>query len=124
MEIINATQLKARLDGGGAAILIMFMPAPVFESSHIPGSIRCDNAQHAMRVLKKDQPVIAYCSAPSCANSRLACRQLEAQGYTAVTHYEGGISAWFEAGYPLESCSDAVDDAQHRDHETGSSRYP
>ena len=104
MEIINALELKARLDSGGPAILVMFMPAAVFESSHIPGSIRCDNAQHAMRVVAKDQPVIGYCSAPACANSRLACRQLEAQGYTTVTHFEGGISAWFDAGYPLEGC--------------------
>lgn len=115
MEIINVSQLKARLDGGGAAILIMFMPAPVFESGHIPGSIRCENAQEAMRRAAKTDRIIAYCSAPSCANSRLACRQLEAQGYSAVTHYEGGISAWFEAGYPLESCSDTVDEIQHRD---------
>jgi rhodanese-related sulfurtransferase len=106
MEIINVQQLKARLDGGAPVILVMFMPAAVFESSHIPGSIRCDNAQHAMRVLAKDQPVIGYCSAPACANSRMACRQLEAQGYTAVTHFEGGISAWFDAGYPLAGCTD------------------
>jgi rhodanese-related sulfurtransferase len=102
MEIINATQLKARLDAGGAGTLIMFMPALIFESSHIPGSIQCDNAREAMRRVAKTERIIAYCSAPSCATSRLAARQLEAQGYTAVTHYEGGILAWFEAGYPLE----------------------
>jgi rhodanese-related sulfurtransferase len=106
MEIIDVQQLKARLEGGAPEILVMFMPAAVFESGHIPGSIRCDNAQHAMRVLAKDQPIIAYCSAPACANSRTACRQLEAQGYTAVTHFEGGISAWFDAGYPLQGCSE------------------
>ena len=107
MEIIDVQQLKARLEGGAPEILVMFMPAAVFESSHIPGSIRCDNAQHAMRLLPKDKSIIGYCSAPACANSRMACRQLEAQGYTAVTHFEGGISAWFDAGYPLEGCSEA-----------------
>lgn len=106
MRIIDAQELKARLDCGGAGVLVMFMPVEVFEGDHIPGSIRCDNARHAMQILAKDQPIIAYCSAPSCANSRLACRQLEASGYVSVTHYEGGISAWFEAGYPLEGCSD------------------
>jgi rhodanese-related sulfurtransferase len=105
MEIINAQQLKARLDAGDAVLLVMFMPTEVFDGSHIPGSIRCDNAQHAMRLLPKDKSIIGYCSAPSCANSRLACTQLEAQGYASVTHYQGGISAWFEAGYPLEGCS-------------------
>src|SRR5579863_7900382 len=106
MEIINVLQLKERLDCGDPAILVMFMPAAVFETSHIPGSIRCDNAQHAMRVVAKGQPVIGYCSTPACANSRLACRQLEAEGYATVMHFEGGISAWFEAGYPLEGSSE------------------
>jgi rhodanese-related sulfurtransferase len=105
MQILNVQQLKERLDAGGPGILVMFMPAAVFESCHIPGSVRCDNAQQAMSLVAKDQPVIGYCSAPACANSRLACRQLEAQGYTAVMHFEGGISAWFDAGYPIEGCS-------------------
>jgi rhodanese-related sulfurtransferase len=105
MEVIDVQKLKARLDAGAAVILVMFMPAAIFESDHIPGSIQCDNAEAAMRLLSRSDSIIGYCSSPACALSRVACRQLEARGYSAVTHYEGGISAWMEAGYPLEGCS-------------------
>jgi rhodanese-related sulfurtransferase len=64
------------------------------------------NAPQAMRLVAKNEPIIACCSSPSCANSRPARMQLEAKGYAVVTQFQGGILAWMEAGYPLESCSE------------------
>ena len=106
METINAQELKARLDAGGAMNRVLVMPAPVNESGSIPGSIHCDSARHGMRPLAKDEPFMVYGSAPSCADRRLGCTQLEAEGCTTVMPFRGGISTWLEAGYRLESRSD------------------
>jgi hypothetical protein len=90
METINGQELKARLDAGGAGIRIMFGPAKVFESDPIPGSIRCDNARHAVRLVARGKPRVDYGPAPSRAHGRLARTRLESGGSAAVTHSRAG----------------------------------
>lgn len=48
----------------------------------------------------KDKPVIAYCA--SGARSPAACRILSKHGFPQVYNLKGGLSAWEQAGMPVE----------------------
>lgn len=42
----------------------------------------------------KDQPIVVYCGFVKCRRSHFAADYLVRQGYTKVSRYAGGISAW------------------------------
>ena len=49
----------------------------------------------------KQAPILLYCGGGY--RSALAADALTQMGYTNVTSMDGGIKAWREAGYPMES---------------------
>jgi len=49
----------------------------------------------------KQAPILLYCGGGY--RSALAADALTQMGYTNVTSMDGGIKAWREAGYPIES---------------------
>ena len=102
MEVIDEKELKARLDRRDPLNLVMFMDAASFARMRIPGSVHCVDARAAMEKFGKDDPIVGYCSTDACVYSRRMCTQLVQNGYTRVTHFNGGLWAWQQAGYPLE----------------------
>ncbi len=48
----------------------------------------------------KENRIILQCA--SGGRSALAVKSLKEMGYTNVTHLDGGLKAWKEAGYPIE----------------------
>lgn len=102
MEVIDAKELKVRLDRGDPFTLVMFMDKTAFARMHIPGSVQCSDAREAMRRFPKGDAMVGYCSTDACAYSRKVCQQLFDAGWTRVTHFNGGLWAWQQAGYPLE----------------------
>ena len=50
---------------------------------------------------EKQAPMVLYCGGGF--RSVLAAEALQQMGYTNVVSMDGGIKAWKEAGYPLES---------------------
>ena len=50
---------------------------------------------------EKQAPIVLYCGGGF--RSVLAADALQQMGYTDVVSMDGGIKAWREAGYPLES---------------------
>ena len=51
---------------------------------------------------EKDDEIVVYCSDEACVASRAAYQLLVNRGYKNVRRYAGGLSAWEDAGYPLE----------------------
>jgi rhodanese-related sulfurtransferase len=49
----------------------------------------------------KDEPIVLYCGGGY--RSALAADNLQRMGYTNVISMDGGIRAWREAGYPIET---------------------
>ncbi len=49
----------------------------------------------------KQEPIVLYCGGGF--RSALAADALQQMGYTHVLSMDGGIKAWREAGYPIES---------------------
>ena len=102
MELIDREELKARLDRGDDFKLVMTMHQHQFEAAHIAGSVKVDSVDDAIRELDPDDEIVVYCSDRACAASRKAYEQLVQNGFKKVRHYEGGLSDWQNAGYPLE----------------------
>ena len=102
MEVIDAEELKARLDRGEKFTLVMFMDKGSYDKMHIPGSVQCTDLAEAMRRFQKTDPIVGYCSTDACVYSKRICTQLVENGYSKVTHFMGGLWAWEQAGYPLE----------------------
>jgi rhodanese-related sulfurtransferase len=108
-QIISCMELKARLDAGDEFHLCMVAPQWQWDARHIPGSICVAEPPTAMQELKPDDHIVVYCSSLDCSASRQAARMLDEAGFQNVWHFEGGLQAWEEAGFPLQDgkCSDA-----------------
>jgi rhodanese-related sulfurtransferase len=102
MESIDAKELKARLARGDAFSLVMFMDKAAFERGHIKGSIQCANAAEAATRFAKDAVIVGYCSSDACFMSKQALKILTAQGFSRLTHFDGGLWAWEQAGFEIE----------------------
>lgn len=108
MEIatIDRDTLKDKLDRGEDVKLVMTLNEWAFRAKRIPGSLHFGSVDAALHVLDPDDEIVVYCSDPACVASQFAYRGLVAAGYANVSRYEGGLSDWESAGYPLEG--DAV----------------
>lgn len=90
----------------GEAVILDVRAADEYKSGHIPGALNL----HAGRVMRnlqrvpKDRPVVLHCA--SGDRSSTAISALLAAGYTNVMNLTGGIRAWQEQGFLLETASD------------------
>ncbi|HEY8731189.1 MAG TPA: rhodanese-like domain-containing protein [Candidatus Limnocylindria bacterium] len=73
-----------------------------WQAGHIAGSQHIPLAQLRGRLgeIPKDKPILAVCRHGN--RSEAATRGLRALGYT-VENLEGGVTAWKQAGLPLEA---------------------
>jgi rhodanese-related sulfurtransferase len=71
------------------------------EQGHIPGSqnIEVTELTAAAESLDRDKPVVFYCR--SGDRSTMPAEAFRASGWEAYT-LDGGLSAWVEAGQPVE----------------------
>ncbi|TPV96968.1 MAG: rhodanese-like domain-containing protein [Myxococcales bacterium FL481] len=102
MNLIERDQLKQKLDRGDDFRLVMAMDEWAYRAKHIPGSIHIHDRSSAYEQLRVDDEIVVYCTGPDCVGSRIAYAQLEANGFTHVTRFAGGLAEWEAAGYPLE----------------------
>ena len=101
-DLIDAQELKAKLDGGDSVTLVMTLGEWEYRTTHIPGSMRVSTIQEALETLDPEDEIVLYDSGPPCPASRLALKFLKAHGYERVRRYAGGLEAWEDADYPLE----------------------
>ena len=102
LNLISGEELKEKIERGDDFKLVMVLSEWAFRAKHIPGSINIDHPQEATQLLSKDDEIVVYCSDPACPASKYAYMLLESGGYENIRRYEGGITGWEEAGYPIE----------------------
>jgi rhodanese-related sulfurtransferase len=101
MDVIEAQELKAKLDGGDDFRFVMTLGEWEYRTTHIPGSMRVSTIEEALAKLDPHDEIILYDSGPGCSASRMALRILRARGYERVRRYAGGLEEWARLGYPL-----------------------
>lgn len=95
----------------GDAVLVDIRDAPELEENgRIPGAVHIPRGMLEFRAdttspyhqppLDPSRRVILHCA--SGGRSALAARTLQEMGYEHVSHLDGGINAWKEAGKPTE----------------------
>jgi rhodanese-related sulfurtransferase len=98
-------EAKARLDRGEVAHFIDVREDHEFSTEHAKGARHLGKGiiERDIETLVSDKQaaVILYCGGGY--RSALAADALRQMGYANVTSMDGGIKAWKEAGYPMES---------------------
>ncbi len=100
---ISVSDLKQKLDQREQFILLdVRTPAEYTNDGHIAGSQLLPLQELASKAstLPKDQPIVCFCRSGN--RSADACEQLRKMGFTKLTNVNGGITAWAQAGYPIE----------------------
>lgn len=102
METISRDELKQKLDRGDDFKLVFVLGDWAFKAQHIPGSIHVSDEESGQRLLGPEDEIVVYCSSDSCQASVYAYQRLKRSGFEHVRRYSGGLSDWYDAGYPLE----------------------
>lgn len=99
---LSPQQYQEEFAASGAAYqLIDVRTAEEFASGHIAGAVNIPVQELGGRLgeVSKDQPVVLYCRSGN--RSGQAATLLERAGYTGIYDL-GGLTAWQQAGFPLE----------------------
>ena len=106
VRIITAEQLVRSLREENIEEFWNVLTAEYFGGELIPGSrwVPLDTVgrEASAKKLRKDAPIIVYCSGTSCPNSRDAATKLATLGFSNVRLFEGGLEAWAATGRGVE----------------------
>lgn len=106
VPFMSLAELEARIGSNSAELVILDVrERESFESGHIPGSIHLPRGQLELRVnsVLPDPTVRVITCCDFGKISTLAAATLRDLGFTRATALDGGVKAWGEAGYRLES---------------------
>ncbi|MDA8123852.1 MAG: rhodanese-like domain-containing protein [Deltaproteobacteria bacterium] len=106
-EVLNPAQLKQMLDRKEDFALVDVMSRLECMDHRIPGSLCVADEEFASQAPRlfpdKNRLIVLYCESDRCYRSRETASQAIAQGYRRVAVLTGGMPAWKEAGYEMES---------------------
>jgi glyoxylase-like metal-dependent hydrolase (beta-lactamase superfamily II)/rhodanese-related sulfurtransferase len=104
LEMIDADELGARLDGSPELLVLDVREDNEFRDGHIPGSVHIPYRELPARLseLELSREVAAICSGGK--RSGMAASILQREGFERVLHVaHGGVASWRQAGRPLET---------------------
>jgi glyoxylase-like metal-dependent hydrolase (beta-lactamase superfamily II)/rhodanese-related sulfurtransferase len=106
VPFMSLSELKDRLGGNRRDLVILdIREKDAFDAGHVPGAVHLPRGQLELRV-NSDLPdptarILTYCEFGKI--STLAAATLRELGYGRAVALDGGMKAWREAEYPLES---------------------
>lgn len=107
MRTVSVEETKIITDSF-SHILLDARKSADYTAGRIPGAMSLpvsDLDAHLAEIaafLTPAQPILVYCSGAECEESLELGKFLIESGYTNVTLFAGGITAWEKAGYPVE----------------------
>jgi thiosulfate/3-mercaptopyruvate sulfurtransferase len=117
-QLVTTATLKKWMDAGRKMIIVDTMPfAASYKKRHVPGAVQFEFPIPEMKALSpqkaaayqkllganKGALIVVYCGFVKCGRSHNGAIWARKLGYTNVYRYPGGIVAWTEAGYPVQS---------------------
>lgn len=104
LRIVPPTEVHALLDVGGVTLLDVRTPTE-FTSGHIADATLIDfqRPDFVSRITKlpRDAKYVIYCARGG--RSEQASKVMQDLGFTNIVQIEGGLTAWTDAGLPVES---------------------
>jgi rhodanese-related sulfurtransferase len=102
---ISVQELKNRLDSQPRLNIIDVRELHEWENMHIPQALHIPMAELPLRikdiVADYNQPIYIHCQGG--VRSHKSAQALLDLGYQEVYSIDGGLSAWANCGYPIES---------------------
>jgi glyoxylase-like metal-dependent hydrolase (beta-lactamase superfamily II) len=106
VPFMSLEELKDRIGGNSRDLVVLDLrEREQFEAGHVPGARHLPRGQLELRV-NGELPdptarILTYCEFGKI--STLAAATLRELGYTRTVALDGGLSAWRDAGFPLEN---------------------
>ena len=107
MARITVGELRQKLDSGEAPLIFDLRSSAAVEQDpiFIQGAIhlRMEDIDQRAHEFPRDRDIIVYCSCPNEVSSARVALRLQRRGFSRVRPLLGGIDAWRELNYPMES---------------------
>jgi tetratricopeptide (TPR) repeat protein len=103
---IDAAKAKALQERG--VVFVDVRSPGRYARGHIPNALNLVlsndlSKENLSRLVDKDDEVVFHCVGKYCPYSAYACAKAVLWGYTQVYYFAGGLPAWKNAGYPVET---------------------
>ena len=110
MARISVQELYRLVDAGRAPIVVDVRSATAqsLEPRRIPGAINVamDGMEQHLKELPRNREIVLYCTCPNEASAAKVAKLLIHHGFKHVRPLHGGLDAWIEAGYAVETITD------------------
>jgi rhodanese-related sulfurtransferase len=106
MNRITVSELRKLVDDDLKLVILDVRPKEVrVRDGIIPGAIggHAEDIDTIVRDYDRDAEIIIYCACPNEASAALAAKHLKGVGFRRIRPLLGGIDAWIDAGYAIES---------------------
>lgn len=102
---VDALMFKKQIESNKESIIIDVRTPEEYNLGHLPNAINIDyygnTIEQQFAQLPKNKTLLIYCR--SGGRSAKSCSMLENMGYQNVYNLEGGIGAWSNAGYAVNT---------------------
>ncbi len=107
LEFIEPAELKAKMDGGAAVLVVDARNPDEFAARHIPGArnVPVADMPQGLEQIAAAKPNLVVTTCGSSGRGEKAARVMAQNGFAHVAVLRGGLAAWRNAGY------DAIDGA-------------
>ena len=117
-QVVSTDELKSWIDQKKGMLIVDTMPFEAsFKKNHIPGAVNFElpvaelttmndktkDAFEKLLGLDKNTLIVFYCGFTKCTRSHNGAMWAVKLGYKNVYRQPGGIKAWIEANYPVDS---------------------
>ena len=105
MARITVAELRRLIDDGPRPLILDVRSKDArAQDGIIPGALFAHPTEIDAVVLAyaRDREIVVYCACPNEATAATAAMHLKRAGFTQIRPLLGGITAWMEAGYPVE----------------------
>lgn len=101
----DVDEVKRTLESGEDLLVLDVREPEEYEAGHLPGATPIPRGlleyKAASELPDKERRIVTHCALGG--RGMLAASTLAEMGYTNVSNMEGGVTAWREKGYDLES---------------------
>lgn len=103
LEFIEPAELKAKMEGGAALLVVDARNPDEFAASHIPGArnVPVADMPSGLEQIAAADPDLVVTTCGSTGRGERAAQVMAESGFEHVAVLRGGLAAWTEAGFPV-----------------------